>query len=28
MSRRRKKEAVLGLLRGEELEMVSRELGL
>jgi len=28
MSRRRKKEAVLRLLRGADLEMVSRELGV
>lgn len=28
MSRRRKKEAVLRLLRGDDLEMVSRELGV
>ncbi|MBB2162745.1 hypothetical protein HLH48_21830, partial [Gluconacetobacter sacchari] len=28
MSRRRKKEAVLRLLRGEDLEMVSREVGV
>ncbi|GBQ27424.1 transposase [Gluconacetobacter sacchari DSM 12717] len=28
ISRRRKKEAVLRLLRGEDLEMVSRELGV